>query len=81
MGSHWGECGWRTFRSIWFGHQSWFDLGRCGLTVGDGITGFSLSDTSVRLLVVAADGWMFSTMLALAMRPVSRHRTGTVRGR
>src|SRR5918911_966043 len=40
-----GECWWRTERSGWFGHQSRFVIGRCGLGVGDGITGFSLSLT------------------------------------
>ncbi len=38
----------------WFGHQSWFVLGWCGLGSGEGITGFSLSlpcsDTSLYLL-------------------------------
>jgi hypothetical protein len=38
-----GECWWRTFRSSWFGHQSWFVLGRVDLTVGASIAGFSLS--------------------------------------
>ena len=30
-------------RSSWFGHQSWFVLGRVALGSGDGIAGFSLS--------------------------------------
>src|SRR5690349_8488705 len=47
------ECCWRTERSNWFGHQSWFFMGRWALGVGASITGFSLSlrsDTTVLLL-------------------------------
>ena len=66
-----GECCRSTRRSIWLGHQSWFDLGRCGLGVGAGIPGFSLSlalwvapfvvssvlsDTSAHLLFPSASG-------------------------
>ena len=37
------ECWWSTRRSSWFGHQSWFVLGRPAAGVGLGIAGFSLS--------------------------------------
>jgi hypothetical protein len=39
------ECWWSTDRSSWFGHQSWFVLGRCDAGSGEGIPGFSLSLT------------------------------------
>src|SRR5690349_9452993 len=43
MGSACGEFAWRTDRSSWFGHQSWFVRGRAVVGVGEGICGFSLS--------------------------------------
>src|SRR5262245_9870599 len=67
------ECWWSTWRSSWFGHQSWFVLGRCALGVGDGIAGFSLSltlsVTSVLLGLVHSDGlWICTFVSRLASR-------------
>src|SRR5262249_53736557 len=48
-----GGLSWSSETSIWFGHQSWFVIGRCACGLGEGIAGFSLSlrsDTSRLLL-------------------------------
>src|SRR3954454_841704 len=84
MGLDSGECGCSTDTSGWFGHQSSFVLGRCGVGVGAGIPGFSLSltlsvapfvvsfvvsDTSAHLLFRSGSDW-----LVIASSPCSVRR-------
>jgi len=58
MGLDRGECWCRTCTFSWFGHQSWFVLGRVRMGVGEEVAGFSLSlprsDTSILLLFVGS---------------------------
>src|SRR3954466_2025256 len=65
------EWPYRTETSGWFGHQSWFVLGRCGLGVGAGIPGFSLSLTLSVAAFVVSDTW--AHLLFGAVRCAVRH--------
>jgi hypothetical protein len=55
------ECWWRTRKSSWFGHQSWFVLGRVAFGVGLGIAGFSLS------LTLSVTSRLLSSLVAESM--------------
>src|SRR5438046_9364503 len=71
MGLDLVECFWSTERSSWFGHQSWFVMGRWAFGCGASITGFSLSlrsDTTV-LLLARCSFWLLSAHARGASAP------------